>query len=85
MPQGHKNWIGCNIRPGSRPGGFSKPFASSRQAAYRPLDAPDRFSLQEINQAATEALERRGLINQPEYWRDFSNQAAAKGSAKQSP
>jgi hypothetical protein len=59
--EGIRTIIGSNLRPGVRPGGFSHHFGPSSAKSRK-----KRATMQEVKNAAEEALARRGLQNAPD-------------------
>lgn len=57
------NVLGCNIRPGSMPGGFTHPFSTNKPRIRR--SHKGSIDSRMICEAANRVLEKRGLINDP--------------------
>ncbi len=57
--------IGCNRRPGIRPGGMSTVFGSAKTNSY--VRQRKRSSSREVKEAANAFLEKRGLQNAPNF------------------
>lgn len=66
--------IGCNIRPGVTPGGFSHVYTASPKKNVPRRNRRGRGT-RDIIEAANAVLEGRGFINQPN-----SNDSTARGT-----
>lgn len=57
--------IGCMIRPGFVPGGFTHQFGVSKTRIGRARAIIHRDASREVREAANRVLEKRGLLNDP--------------------
>src|SRR5688572_5755348 len=62
--------IGCNIKPGSLPGGFTQKFGLAQCEYTKRARARGSISANEVKEAAKAVLEKRGSIHAPSDFRD---------------
>lgn len=66
--QRRQNMIGCNIRPGMTPGGFSRQFGVARHPDHNKHHGS--FLASEVQAAANATLARFGAHHEPSAYRD---------------
>lgn len=62
-PDGRRTLIGCNVRPGTRPGGFTNSYGDQKARARRA--ATLGHGHEAIKQAADAFLQKRNMHNRP--------------------